>query len=80
MKNYEYRRIYLREGNKWIFDIEYKTFKEIYGPLTNEIIAKKINNCKWIKSIRRKPLYNGYQEITVIYDNNVKAIYKIKEH
>ena len=51
MKNYEYRRIYLREGNKWIFDIEYRTFKEIYGPLTSEIIAKKINNCKWIKSI-----------------------------
>lgn len=51
---------------------------EVYKALSNDIIAKKVNGCGYIKSIRRTPLYNGYQRIIVTYDNAVRRIYTVE--
>ena len=51
----------------------------IFRDLTSDLIAKKINKCSCIKSIKRNQLYNGYIDIVVFYDNGVKRVYHIKE-
>lgn len=51
---------------------------EVYKALSNDIIAKKVNGCTYIKSIRREPLYNGYQRIIVTYDNKVRRVYTVE--
>ena len=50
----------------------------VYQRLSEDLIAKKINCCTYITRISRTNLYNGYAQITVNYDNNVKVIYTIK--
>jgi uncharacterized protein involved in tolerance to divalent cations len=67
---------------------EEKTFKEvytttdpetIYNRLSRDLIAKKLNACLYIRSIKRENLYNGYQKITVTDSNGAKTEYIIKE-
>ncbi len=53
------------------------TDEEIYMRLCSELVAKKVNNCRYIKSIKRRNNYDGTQEITVTYDNEVRYIYTI---
>lgn len=54
----------------------------VYESLAMDLISKKINCCQWIKSIKRKQLYNGFIQITVIYCNDGKPygrrIYTVK--
>lgn len=45
----------------------------VYKRLADELIAKKINCCRWIKSIKRENLYNGFQRITVVYNHGDNA-------
>ena len=54
--------------------------KQVYEDLLHELISKKINACTWIKSIKRRNLYNGFQEITVSYDHGGRRIYQITDH
>lgn len=70
--------VYIKEG---------RTYKEshtttdaaiVYQRLTGDLIAKKINACTYIKSIKRVNLYNGYQKLTVYLDNGVKIEYIVK--
>ena len=51
----------------------------VYEDLAHELIAKKINLCTYIKSIKRRPLYNGFDEITVSYDHGGRRVYTIKD-
>ena len=53
---------------------------EIYESLARDLINKKINACTYIKSIKRVQLYNGFEKITVNYDNNVRRIYTIDSY
>ena len=55
----------------------------VYKRLAEELISKKINCCRWIKSIKRENLYNGFQRITVVYNNgdndhNGRGVYIVK--
>lgn len=50
----------------------------VYEDLSVEFIAKKINACLWIKSIKRKQLCNGFQQIIVTYDHGGRRIYTVK--
>lgn len=54
--------------------------KQVYEDLAHELIAKKINQCTYIRSIKRHNNYDGTENITVSYDNNVRRIYTIKCH
>ena len=49
----------------------------IYKDLAQELISKKINSCTWIKTIKRRQLYNGFIEIAVTYDHGGKRVYTV---
>ena len=53
---------------------------EVYESLSRDMINKKICGCTYIKSIKRVNLYNGFEKITVSYDNDVRRIYTIESH
>lgn len=71
--------IYIKEGKYYIESHSITDPETIYKQLTTCLIAKKINCCTWIKSIKRENLYNGYQKITIVQDNGIKEEYIIKE-
>ena len=54
----------------------------VYDYLAHDLIAKKINCCQYIKTITRKPLYNGFDQIIVTYCDDGKVygrrIYTVK--
>jgi hypothetical protein len=70
--------VYIKDGKKYVETYTTTDALIIYQRLTNSLIAKKINCCKWIKSIQRVNLYNGYQKITVFENNGCKSEYIIK--
>lgn len=47
--------------------------------LAEELIAKKLNSCSWIRSIRRTTDYQtGGDIVTVIYDHGGRSVYWTK--
>ena len=76
--NEDKKTVELKQGKKWIEEYTTTNDIEIYQSLSDDLIAKKINQCSYIKSIKRTPLYNGYQKILVTYDNDCRAIYIVK--
>ena len=69
-----------KQGKKWIVTYQAEDNSAyLYRRLSHDLIAKKINNCGYIKSIRRHPLYNGFTNIIVTYDNDVRATYTIED-
>ena len=50
----------------------------VYKSLSHDLIAKKINACTYIKSIKRIQNYDGTNTIIVTYDNNVRSVYTIE--
>lgn len=71
------RVIEVKKGNKWEMTDTWTDEKEIYNSLAHDLIAKKINACAWIKTIKRTYHYDGYQTITVDYGNGVRAQYTV---
>jgi hypothetical protein len=53
---------------------------EVYERLAQDLISKKLNECRWIKSIKRVQLYNGFVKIIVTYDNDCRNTYTIASH
>lgn len=53
--------------------------KEVYKQLSHDLIAKKINCCTYIKSIKRVNNYDGTINVTVMYSNNVRRIYTVED-
>lgn len=50
----------------------------VYEELSNRLIAKKIDHCKWITSVRKVSLYNGFEKIYVSYDNHTRDIFIVE--
>ena len=73
------KTVELKQGNKWIEEYTTTNDIEIYQSLSSDLIAKKINQCSYIKSIKRTPLYDGYQKILITYSNNCRAFYIVKD-
>ena len=71
--------IELKNGRNWEVTHVVEDELEVYQRLTNALIAKKLNQCSYIKSIRRTPLYNGTQKIVILYDNGVRDTYIVKD-
>lgn len=74
----EQMTIYIKENNKYTKSRTITDAGEIYERLAQSLIAKKIHCCKWIKSIKRVNLYNGFQRITITEINGLKTEYIIK--
>ena len=68
----------VKENGKYKVSYTYDDALYIYDRLAHDMIAKKINRCTWITSIKRTPLYNGFDRITVTYNNKVRNIYTIE--
>lgn len=71
---------YTKNGGKWEKTNERTDKAIIYEFLAQELIAKKINCCKYIRKIERVNRYDGFARVTVYYDNGVKNEYIIKAH
>lgn len=65
----------VKEGNKYIETYRTTDALTVYEDLSKALIGKKLNACQYIRSIKRVPLYNGYQEIVVYYTNNVRSTF-----
>ena len=72
------RSILIKKGKTWKQGSIHTNAADVYRSLAEDLIAKKINGASYIRSIRRQQLYNGFQEITVYYSNDVKAVYTIE--
>ncbi len=70
---------YIKEGKNYIESYTTTDPETVYKRLAADLIAKKINACNYIRSIKRVNLYNGYQKITVLQDNACKIEYIIKD-
>lgn len=72
------RLVEKKVDKKWIESFKETDENKIWESLAKDLIAKKIHKAKWIKSIHDGSNYDGTRNITVYYDNNVRAIYTIK--
>lgn len=77
MVKYEYQE---KQAGKYVTTFTQKDAQAVYDDLAHELISKKINLCTWIKSIKRSPLYNGFDRITVTYDHGGRRIYTVTNH
>lgn len=68
----------VKNGKTWIETFCVEDPADVYEGLANDLIAKKINACSYILSIKRVNLYTGFQRITVNYTNGVRSIYTVK--
>ena len=68
---------FIKESKKWVENWKTTNREVVYKKLLDDLISKKINACRYILRIERVNLYNGYERITVYYDNDVKTEYII---
>lgn len=61
------RTFEVKKGREWEAQLVETDPTEVYKFLTEELIAKKLNCCSYIRSIKRENLYNGSQRITITY-------------
>ena len=71
------REFQIRSGNKWGTTFETTDPAEVYEFLTSDLIAKKLNACTYIRSIKRTNNYDGTQTIVVTYENVTRNVYTI---
>lgn len=70
----------IKNGKSWSVSHVVTDETEIYKSLSCDFIAKKLNSCSYIKSIKRTPNYDGTQTITVLYNNDCRSIYTVADH
>lgn len=81
MKNQEVsKQIFVKNGRN--YELTYTTTDSatVYEDLAQAMISKKLNGCSYIRSIKRIPLYNGFQRIDVLYTNDTKVTFTIADH
>ena len=69
-----------KRGREYVVTWSTEEEKQVYEDLAHELIAKKINGCTWIRSIKRVPLYTGFDRITVQYDHGGRRVYTVTSH
>lgn len=67
MRNEVKRTAYVKEGRNWRITYECTDRGLVYQSLTEDLIAKKLNACTYIKSIKRYNNWDGTQTVTVDY-------------
>lgn len=74
------RELQVRQGKSWTTTYTTDNETDIFKSLSNDLIAKKLCNCTYIRSIKRIQNYNGTITIIVTYDNETRSIYTIQDH
>ena len=67
-----------KKGRTWEVVRTVSSPVTIYDNLAHDLIEKKINQCKTIRSITRRQNYDGTITITVTYYNPVKQIADVR--
>ena len=65
-----------KTGKTWINTYIDTCPDTVYKSLSCDLVAKKINQARYIKSIKRIQHYT-HVEIIVTYDNNVRSLYYV---
>lgn len=65
-----------KSGNNWIDTYIDNNAASVYKSLACDLTAKKINQARYIKSIKRIQKYS-HVVIIVSYDNNVRSVYYV---
>jgi len=65
-----------KTGKTWVNTYIDNDAASVYKSLSIDMIAKKINQARYIKSIKRIQYYT-HVEIIVTYDNNVRSLYYV---
>lgn len=66
-----------KTGKTWSDTYIDTDIASVYKSLSHDLIAKKLNACTYIKSIKRIQNYDGTNTIIVTYDNNCRSVYTI---
>lgn len=69
-----------KEGRKWKEIWRDTDPREIYDRLAHDLIAKKLNGCTYIRSVKRVQHYDGFITIIVTYGDNVRTFYTIEDN
>ena len=65
-----------KTGKTWVNTYIDNDAASVYKSLAIDLIAKKINQARYIKSIKRIQHYT-HVEIIVSYDSNVRSVYYV---
>ena len=68
--------MYFPDGNTKNLPAICNSLPDNYKKLSEELIAKNINKCTWIKSIKRIQMYT-HIKIVVTYDHGGKSVYNL---
>lgn len=64
--------VLVKRGSKWECDMTKTDIFDVYKALAEDLQAKYIMHCTYIKRIIQRPNYDGTRDITVCFDNGVK--------
>lgn len=67
-----------RDGNKWVETYRSEDRAWVYSGLAHCLIAKKLDECTWIKRIEKKQRYDDYTTIVVYEDNGNRRVYTVE--
>lgn len=65
-----------KTGKTWVNTYTDNNPDTVYKSLASDVIAKKVNQARYIKSIKRIQRYS-HVEIIVLYDNDVRSVYYV---
>ena len=66
-----------KDGKTWVNTYVDNDIASVYKSLSHDLIAKKINACTYIKSIKRIQNDDGTNTIIVTYEYNTRSVYTI---
>lgn len=67
-----------KQNGKYVETFRCEDEQRVYDFLSHELIAKKLEGCQYIRSIKRKQLYTGFIQIIVSYSNGDRRTYTVK--
>ena len=67
-----------KQNGKYVETFRCDDEQRVYDFLAHELIAKKLESCQYIRSIKRKQLYTGFIQIIVSYINGDRRTYTVK--
>lgn len=78
MENKTYMITEMKKARSWKVIWETDNEARVHEELMRDLVAKKLHECTYIKSIKETTDYTGYRTITVTYDNDTRRRYRIR--
>ena len=74
------REFQSKQGKEYVTTYTQENECEVYKELAHCLIAKKINQCKYIRSIKRVQNYDGTITIFVYYIDGDRNVFTVADH